>query len=1267
MKTYLTFRNAIAAMLVAGLALGVVSQASARPSPKSKQVGAQPQNFLRQLNVYSNIDFLYGNRGVLFNSGQGQVEGLFWPRGSGNSYIFGEGLWFATKKSINGRRHKLCDLGYNPNSGAGWYLEGEYNSVMKIEDDGADPNNKYISYVSPRYDKTTGAFIKGSSNKVPSPYYSWPLWDTSSTKTLKRNFYFGDYISDVTKRNNDKLKKNGKPAVPAMISEEDIVNIYTDQDVSGNPEFKQGTGYPFGIDVHEVIYSWSFGRYRDMIFLRQKVINRSPDSLLDCWVAPAFDPDLASPDVQHDHNSFVDSALVAQKADVGMLQQLREPYKSHPEKLNMGIQWHNGVVKGKQYGMVGFSFLESPVIDQAGNIITNDEETSLGGYGPTSLFQTKSLGLVTFRKWRIINDPSTNDLRYDFVSAGIKEGDGGVEDDVRLLMATGPFTLPPGRSVETVVAIMMAQASNTDDRKNFSATLQISDFAHQVFGEVDSVKTSDTTNNYFINHFLSPVPPDVPNVTTQSLDKGVLVMWDSAAERSIDLVSGMEGSSDSVKSLATLPFLGYQLWRTTRSDHDSTIRPEGQNPNVMLGSWQLYDYSADSVFDKNGHFNHFHFKRTNTTPHSIPHSYLDVGDDNHDGVVNGSEGLLNGKKYYYYVIAFDEFDSLNQIGPLYTAIVPPKNFAVGVPSKPVYLTTFAGDTANLGAQQCLAGGDGTNQTGGLRSIRLDVVDTGRFAKLFTNDEIYVSFQPRWNPYNHNYQNNSYLQLWVDITNKKNTINNTYKELHGVDGKEAYFFPTTVTGSPAPYQGAISVHVNGTVTCDSVFSQQFTTDVSRFAPNQTVAQTFRVLADVNFEQLCSPYRLGKVDLISSTSTKDIIHPSVRLVKDPKKDFFSGDTQNTRPSYQGALGEVTYEVSFGNVINPGPYAISLTGDPAQVIHPRVLPVDVRVVGCVDAILRHVQDSATDMQLEQDYTFAPDTLPGPRPSYHDPDTMYVPNPGWFEVDAWHYADAEDFPNAHLSPTGPLSYGHGTGSTGAFYFPIGGGDNIDNSTGTNLYHLVVHRLKVGGAEIILNAPEVNDVNTTGDPLGGLKNPHMNDFQPGDKITLAFTGMMKNLPFPGTKFVIKTEGGSSVDPANASLYKGSVLDQVQVVPNPYIVTHEGQTSTDNAKLFFTRLPPRATIEIYALDGTLISTIEHTGYQSTVSQDPNDNTKTVTTYDYAHLSDRSTVEEWNLLTSGKQRVGSQVLFARVVSKDPISNAVIGETTTKFAVVVGLSK
>src|SRR5439155_17563115 len=117
---------------------------------------------------------------------------LTWPRGTNNAYIFGGGVWFATKKVIQGRTRKLCELGYNPNSGAGWYTEGEINGAS----DGASSLSKYITYMSPRYDNS-GKFSALANEFTPSPQYRWPIWDTARAETLKRNFYFGDYISDV--------------------------------------------------------------------------------------------------------------------------------------------------------------------------------------------------------------------------------------------------------------------------------------------------------------------------------------------------------------------------------------------------------------------------------------------------------------------------------------------------------------------------------------------------------------------------------------------------------------------------------------------------------------------------------------------------------------------------------------------------------------------------------------------------------------------------------------------------------------------------------------------------------------------------------------------------------------------------------------------------------------------------------------------------------------------------------------------------------------
>lgn len=1332
-----TLDSAALVMVMMLLVLPALQDAHGRPvsKGKSKSGGMQTQTFLRQLNVYSNIEFYYTNRGVDFNAGNGEDEGCFWPRGSGQSYIFGGGLWFACKKEIEGKRHQLCELGYNPNSGAGWYIEGQADqaesdvSQSKVDPtDGATVANKDISYVGPRYDAVQGTYIPGSTTVLTAPYYNWPLWDTSTTKTINHNYYFGDFISNINNRNvtsleaaNPQLAAIGKKPKPVITSEEDILNFYTDDPTTDNPEYIPNTGYPFGVDIQEEIYSWSFGRYRDMIFERFKLKNSSGDSLLNCWMAPAWDPDLdasASGAAAEDANSYVDSALVYKTVPAAQsyTTQLREPYKTHPEKFNMGVQWRNYTQPPAtgQYGWIGFSFLESPVIGANGNIIANDDSEDLGGYGPNSLFQKNQLGLVTFQDWIILNDPSTADLRYDFVSAGSKALWNGVYQDQRLLMATGPLTLPPDSSVETTVAICIAQANTTSYEDNFGAVLLLTDFAHQVFGEVDSTPLTivdtgspakpDTTYSYYVNHFVSPNPPNIPNIQTTALDQAVLVTWDTNAEVT---KHNILPTAAQIKD-TTLAFLGYQLWRSSRSDHDSTIQPGGVNPDVMLGSWQLYNFTTDSVFDAQGHFNHFHYTRTNTIPNPIPHSYLNVGDDNHSGILpqSGSGNLYDNVPYYYYLIAFNEYDSLNNVGPLYTAVVPPKNFVSGTPNKPVFLVPFAGDsTVGL---DCQAGsGIISSSAGGVQNISLSIVDTGIFASLFTNDTVNVSFQPRWTEFPDVPElDQSFLSFEVSVTDNKNKVQNTYSNLtNATTGTTGYYFPLSVVGG-----GTLVYHVDGTLQADSVFNYQFTTNDQTFAPNQTIDQAFYVLASVNLEQLKAPYRLDSVSVIPGSNNPNLNPNILRLSRRTNNASAAIPAQNiydlhytdsitnytdsvqgipnieggaTRPSFLGALGQTTYEVTFGNLASPGPVPITLQD--GDTINPDVMPVTINIAGCPASVLQPVPpnadtaDSIADMSPEFDYHFYSSTTTNSGitvPTGTDPDIMWVPIPGWYELSAFHYTDAANFASQHTSPTFN-GQGVTAGATvGNYYFPMGtpsnSHGNIDPgaaAAGANPYHLVVHELRIGGAEIIFNAPEVSDQADIGDTIAQLPGhtiPHLNDFQTGDKVLLSFTGMMKNLPFPGANFQIKTQSGPAVSFADSNNYVDSILAQVQVVPNPYVVTQLGQSDAGSV-LYFTRLPPRCTIQIYALNGTLINTIEHIGYQSTTTQQQNDPAQTTTTYNYNVLANQSSVETWNLQTSGQQLVGSQVLFARVIAKDPYSGAEVGEITTKFAVIIGLTK
>ncbi len=1226
------------------------SESTARPVTK-KGGSPAPLTFRRQRNNLSNIDFFFTNKGVLFNSDA--VAGCNWPRGTVNSYIFGGGLWFATKKNIGGKKKKLCELGYNPNSGAGWFTEGEIGSSA----DGA----KYISYVSPRYSKNNGVYDGQVRSSVPPPYTHWPLWDTSATKTLNRNYYFGDYISDESVR-ADLSKKaqdhtalaNGKIPAPAMLSQEDIVNIYSDADVTANPEFKANSGYPFNLNVVEVIYSWSFGKYRDMMFIRRKVTNASKsETLFDCFLAPSFDPDLGvgGGAAGNDINSYF--GLTPQDiADSKTLFPPSSPYYGNPTALNMARQWskaESSAVPPGEYGCIGFTFLESPTTSPNGDIVDISDSTAVGGY----CNGLPQLGLTTFAQWTISNDPPTPDLRYDFLSSGILGHDvtiGGANGaDMRLLFSTGPFTLKPGTSVETTVGIGIARPSTTQLKLNQDSVVKLIAFAHHVFADTTGTyKPGDSTTacQVTVKHFVTPVPPEIPNLTTTCLDRAVLVQWDDAADNSVDPLS------------PTLAFNTYDLYRTTRSDHDSTIRPDGINPIVHLGSWSIWNLKKVNVYDtlilKNGSkypvLTGSRYVRTNSVPNKIQHSFLDYGDDNQDGVLSGNEGLYNGVKYYYFLLATDEFDSINNVGPLTTALVTPKNFVPGSPCRPVFP-----DLPNsiAGEPNCYNGalGSPNDPTSNGTTVTVEVLDTGKFLQLYSNDQIIVSFQPRWTEFNHRFLNQSPLNMFVDVRDTRQGKDLTYDKLYNPSASPVL--------TPYSFASGIFEQIIGQTKPDSVVSGKFSTNDSKFAPYQTVDQAFDILVNHEFHQLQDPYRLHSISF--DPKFNGVVSISGRTSRAPQNvpvDFSNIDTAFTIPSYQGGLGEATYEISFGQSVpwvedqfdtltNKVISGVDHIKDPSSGadFHPQALPVTIISKTHCDQPLKVIRvGNRNDVVYEGDYGFYNHVIfqtPNYFPDLNQPDSMIVPLGGKFAIDAFHFTEDKD--------GDPSTASYITKTTGKYYFTHG----LSGFNSGGKFLETVHRLRLGGAEIIFNFPGIAN-STTGDTTQSYNGAFANDFQPGDKITISFTGLMKGLPFPGAEFVVNTSKDKKLDFSDNGLYSQSkILNEVQVVPNPYIVEHIGQTSTDNAKLYFTRLPPRATIEIYNLAGELVKTLEHNGVAGIASDGS------------VNLADRYNVEEWNLLSEGKQRVGSQVFIARVIAKDPKNGtSVIGEMTTKFAVVLG---
>ncbi len=103
-----------------------------------------------------------------------------------------------------------------------------------------------------------------------------------------------------------------------------------------------------------------------------------------------------------------------------------------------------------------------------------------------------------------------------------------------------------------------------------------------------------------------------------------------------------------------------------------------------------------------------------------------------------------------------------------------------------------------------------------------------------------------------------------------------------------------------------------------------------------------------------------------------------------------------------------------------------------------------------------------------------------------------------------------------------------------------------------------------------------------------------------------------------------------------SLLENVKVVPNPYVVRNEMELSDNNAKLLFTNLPARCFIRIYTVSGDLVRILKHT--------DPYVGT-----------------EVWDLLTASGARVASGVYIYHIEALDDNDNR-IATKVGKFAII-----
>jgi hypothetical protein len=387
-----------------------------------------------QRNTLSNFDFYTTNYGIFGldvakNSGAG-----FWPRGTLNQYLFGSGIWIGAlkKNPSDNKLTKMVEIGYNPNSGQSWFVPGAVQDGDKAFSTGQD---KYRTYFSTDFDLGSGEPIM----KEDGP--NWPLWIVDDSGQYQYGTKKHGFIYDETKRNKYVYIRG-----PQFVSDEDIVTIYKDTDLDhfeGGVVKRKSQGYPMKLEIQSRIYTWKTEEMKDVTIMSYLIENKSTDTLYNCWVGGVFDSDIA----------YQPSATQGATND-------RMRYFETNKDLNLTVGWTNTDKgeAGKGFGYIGISMLESPAVDNNGFIRTDK-----------MVFEPKEqLGMVTSRNWSIVEDLLEDNVRYDYMSSAVRDGDNG-PGDKRMMLATGPFNLKPGDVGRVVFSINFAlpakggEADGTDE------------------------------------------------------------------------------------------------------------------------------------------------------------------------------------------------------------------------------------------------------------------------------------------------------------------------------------------------------------------------------------------------------------------------------------------------------------------------------------------------------------------------------------------------------------------------------------------------------------------------------------------------------------------------------------------------------------------------------------------------------------------------------------------------------------------------------------
>jgi hypothetical protein len=331
------------------------------------------QWFARAENLLGNWSVAAANTGAVFN--KDNAAGAYWNK---KEMIFGGGLWIGGILQSN---DSISTMTYNPNSGASQFVPGSFLAEGALLD---SLTNKYKPYLS---------------SKLSSD--DWPVRVVGGVPT---------YIDDPTMRT--------AAGPPSFIGEEDIFFVYKNTDPAHWLDHTAADKTMPLVEIRTQMGFWSKGAAKDIVIVRNQIVNVSTTTLHFPAIGLAMDADVFCPG--------------------GGATNYMQGFLS-PEVEGCYFRGYDGKTLAP---MLGIYLVKSP---------TNS--------------QGVEAGITTLRRWSLANDPPNAAKRYTFMtSQQLDTSINAKSADIRAMLASAsdkPFA--PGDMISFDYALYGYQpsASNT--------------------------------------------------------------------------------------------------------------------------------------------------------------------------------------------------------------------------------------------------------------------------------------------------------------------------------------------------------------------------------------------------------------------------------------------------------------------------------------------------------------------------------------------------------------------------------------------------------------------------------------------------------------------------------------------------------------------------------------------------------------------------------------------------------------------------------------